>query len=213
MSYQLFTDGGSIDHKIASSACILTHPDLEQPIRLMSFLGLGTNNEAELFSVLMGFALVVGRKESGPIDDVLWVADSEYSLKGLTQYIHGWLRNGWRTANKSPVKNQGLWRAIYGLSRNFKLKTEHVRGHTGHPENELCDYAVNWIRQEYAADPAVLDRGSVVLSFGDEDQSWLVLDGQELLVDLREGLEPEGVGEKMREKIGGILRLALLAQD
>lgn len=197
MSYQLFTDGGSIEHRIASAACILTHPSLEQPIRAVSFLGLGTNNEAELFSVLMGFALVVARNQSGVKDDVLWVADSEYSLKGLTEYIHGWLSNGWRTASKQPVKNQGLWRAIYSLCQGMNLKTEHVRGHSGHPENELCDYAVNWIRNQYAMDPAILDRGTVAIDTGHEDQEWRVLDGQDLLVELREGFEPEKIATNL----------------
>jgi ribonuclease HI len=207
VSYQLFTDGGSIDHKIASAACILTHPDLDQPIRLVSYLGFGTNNEAELFGVLMGFALVVARNKSGERDDLLWVADSDYSLKGLTEYIHGWIRNGWKTSSKSPVKNQGLWKAIYSLSRKLNLKTLHVRGHTGHPENELCDYAVNWIRNQKAIDPAVLELDSVVIDVGNEDQEWRVFDGQDWMIELREGISPEKIGERM------ILRLASLAQD
>jgi len=70
------------------------------------------------------------------------VSDSEYVLRGLTEWMAGWIRNGWRRgskANAPPVKNDDLWKELHDLTKRHHMTYEHVRGHTGHPENERCD--------------------------------------------------------------------------
>lgn len=65
--------------------------------------------------------------------------DSRYVMDGLTKWIHGWRRNGWRTADKKPVKNAELWQALLAASERHRVEWEWVKGHAGHPENERAD--------------------------------------------------------------------------
>ena len=65
--------------------------------------------------------------------------DSKYVMDGLTRWIHGWRRNGWRTADKKPVKNAELWVELFDLTQKHSIEWEWVKGHAGHPENERAD--------------------------------------------------------------------------
>jgi len=60
-------------------------------------------------------------------------------LKGLSEWMAGWKRKGWKTATKAPVKNADLWKKLDALAQTHKLDFHWVRGHQGHPENERCD--------------------------------------------------------------------------
>ena len=92
-----------------------------------------TNNQMELQALIEGLRAI-------PSDATVHVVtDSEYVVKGATQWMRGWIRNGWKTAAKKPVKNQEQWEAIHQLLQNRKYTFEWVRGHAGHAENELCD--------------------------------------------------------------------------
>jgi ribonuclease HI len=62
--------------------------------------------------------------------------DSEYVMKGITQWIHGWKRKGWRTAAGQPVKNADLWQRLDAARQRHQVDWRWVRGHAGHPENE-----------------------------------------------------------------------------
>ena len=67
------------------------------------------------------------------------ITDSAYVKNGVTTWIHGWKRNGWRTANKKPVKNVELWQRIDEAQVRHVVSWEWVKGHAGHPENERAD--------------------------------------------------------------------------
>lgn len=152
--YTVYSDGGSIAGEKGSSACIVDDVARNLRIKFVVHLGSATNNEAEITASLLGLSLLRARV-SPEGKTIRLVADSEYFLKGATQYITSWQKKGWKTASREPVKNQGLWRTFLLLTRNCKLIAEHVRGHAGHPENEACDLACNWIRDhvdELAAD-------------------------------------------------------------
>jgi ribonuclease HI len=92
-----------------------------------------TNNQMELQALIEGLKRVPGGT------NVRVVTDSEYVAKGVSQWLRGWVRNGWKTAAKKPVKNQELWQEIHSLMALRPLKMEWVRGHAGHDENERCD--------------------------------------------------------------------------
>lgn len=92
-----------------------------------------TNNQMELQ------ALIEGLKQAPPEGELKIVTDSEYVAKGVTQWMKGWIKNGWKTAAKKPVKNQEFWMEINQLLQGRKYSFEWVRGHSGHPENERCD--------------------------------------------------------------------------
>jgi ribonuclease HI len=65
--------------------------------------------------------------------------DSQYLRQGITSWIRGWKRNGWKTADRKPVKNVDLWQALDGLIANHKVDWRWVRGHAGHDLNERAD--------------------------------------------------------------------------
>src|SRR5690606_29088773 len=112
-----------------------------------------------------------------------WVCDSQYVLQSATQYIFNWQKNGWKTSTKEPVKNQGLWRAYLHLVKGFKVTPEHVRGHTGHPENEACDLATNWLR----VNADLLDERGESFEEEIDGATWLVFDAREWIADFRAG--------------------------
>ncbi len=70
---------------------------------------------------------------------VTLVTDSAYVKNGVTGWIHGWKRNGWKTAAKKPVKNEDLWKRLDAAQARHDVRWEWVKGHAGHPENERAD--------------------------------------------------------------------------
>lgn len=92
-----------------------------------------TNNRMELMAAIM--ALETLRQPS----TITIVTDSAYVKNGVTGWIHGWKRNGWRTANKKPVKNVELWQRLDAAQARHQVSWEWVKGHAGHPENERAD--------------------------------------------------------------------------
>jgi ribonuclease HI len=65
--------------------------------------------------------------------------DSQYVQKGISEWIHGWKRRGWKTADKKPVKNEDLWRRLDTLASGHEVEWHWVKGHAGHVENERAD--------------------------------------------------------------------------
>ena len=100
---------------------------------LSGFENETTNNKMELS------ALIAALKDVAPGTPVKIVTDSEYVVKGATVWVKGWIRNGWKTASKTPVKNQELWQELHALLQMRPHSLHWVKGHAGHPENERCD--------------------------------------------------------------------------
>jgi len=92
-----------------------------------------TNNRMELTAAIMAFKTL-----TRPCN-VLLVTDSTYVKDGITEWIHEWKQNGWRTANKKPVKNADLWKSLEEAMEPHSVEWQWVRGHAGHPENERAD--------------------------------------------------------------------------
>jgi len=69
--------------------------------------------------------------------------DSEYVMKGITEWLAAWKRRGWKTADRKPVKNADLWRELDELAGRHEIRWHWVRGHSGHPENERADALAN----------------------------------------------------------------------
>ena len=92
-----------------------------------------TNNRMELMGAIS--ALEALKKPS----DVALYTDSNYMRDGITKWIHGWKRNGWRTADKKPVKNAELWQRLDAAVRRHTVAWHWVRGHAGNAENERAD--------------------------------------------------------------------------
>jgi ribonuclease HI len=92
-----------------------------------------TNNRMELLAAIRGLQAL-----TRPCHVTL-VTDSAYVKNGITQWIHGWKRNGWRTADKKPVKNADLWQELIDASARHRIEWTWVKGHAGDPDNERAD--------------------------------------------------------------------------
>ncbi len=88
-------------------------------------------------------AAVVALKQLKEPSEVELTSDSQYLVKGMTEWIKGWIRKGWVTASKQPVKNKDIWIELNQLNNTHKITWLWVRGHTGHAENERCDQLAN----------------------------------------------------------------------
>ena len=94
---------------------------------------LTTNNRMELMAAIEALKAL-----KRPCHVQLWT-DSNYVRDGITKWIHGWRRNGWKTADKKPVKNAELWQALLEVTEAHRIDWHWVKGHAGHPENERAD--------------------------------------------------------------------------
>jgi ribonuclease HI len=92
-----------------------------------------TNNRMEMTAALQGL-----RALKNPCRVDLYT-DSQYLRDGITKWIVGWKKNGWKTADKKPVKNDDLWRDLDDLTQMHDIRWHWVKGHNGHPENERVD--------------------------------------------------------------------------
>ena len=96
-----------------------------------------TNNIMELTAVIKGLETL---KEQC---HVVLTTDSNYVKDGITEWIKVWKSNGWKTANKQPVKNQELWKRLDNISVKHIVEWKWVKGHSGHPGNEHADKLAN----------------------------------------------------------------------
>ncbi|MEG3150225.1 ribonuclease HI [Sphingomonas sp. ZT3P38] len=94
---------------------------------------LTTNNRMELTAAIEGLNAL-----KRPCHVVL-STDSRYVMDGLTKWIKGWQKNGWKTAAKQPVKNADLWQALLDAAKPHRIQWVWVKGHNGHPDNERAD--------------------------------------------------------------------------
>jgi len=92
-----------------------------------------TNNRMELMAAIEGLKVL-----KRPCRVIL-STDSRYVMDGLTKWIKGWQKNGWKTAAKQPVKNAELWQELLAAAKPHRIEWVWVKGHAGHPDNERAD--------------------------------------------------------------------------
>ncbi|MDA9207888.1 ribonuclease HI [Octadecabacter sp.] len=92
-----------------------------------------TNNRMELLAAITSLETLAGPST------ITIVTDSSYVKDGITKWIFGWKKKGWKTANKKPVKNEELWKRLDAATQRHDVTWEWVKGHAGHPENERAD--------------------------------------------------------------------------
>jgi len=96
-----------------------------------------TNNRMEMMAIIQALEAL-----KRPVS-IRVVTDSQYLRQGVTQWMSNWKRNGWRTTNKQPVKNQDLWERLDRALAAHRVEWHWVKGHAGHPENERADALAN----------------------------------------------------------------------
>ncbi|MBK8536525.1 MAG: ribonuclease HI [Candidatus Competibacteraceae bacterium] len=94
---------------------------------------VSTNNRMEMLAVINGLEAL-----EQPMR-VRICTDSQYVMKGMTEWLAGWKRRGWKTADRQPVKNMDLWQRMEVALAPHQVEWQWVRGHSGHPENERVD--------------------------------------------------------------------------
>ena len=88
-------------------------------------------------------AAIVALNELKEPCEVRLLTDSQYVVKGMTKWIHLWIKKNWLTSSRQPVKNQSLWKELLRLDQKHKVSWHWIKGHAGHPENERCDKLAN----------------------------------------------------------------------
>ncbi|OBX11577.1 ribonuclease HI [Gallibacterium genomosp. 3] len=145
---EIFTDGSCLGNPGAGGIGVVLRYKQHQK-QLSAGYHLTTNNRMELLAAITALNTL---KE--PCEVTLY-SDSQYLRKGITEWIMLWKRNQWRTSQKKAVKNQDLWIALDQAIQRHHITWHWVKGHAGHPENELCDT----LAREAASHPSQPDIG------------------------------------------------------
>jgi ribonuclease HI len=137
---RIYTDGGCSGNPGPGAwAYILLEP--EGQIRDARFVAETTNNRMELQAVIEALRAVRQRPDLASAEIQLFT-DSQYVKNGISEWIHNWVRNGWKTRSTKPVKNQDLWKTLLDLSRSMNVRWRWLQGHAGDRYNEACDRLV-----------------------------------------------------------------------
>lgn len=108
----------------------------EKVVELGGRMDHATNNIMELTAPVKALEYIGKHKIEGVIEIH---SDSKYVITGINEWIHNWIKNGWRTASKKPVLNQELWQDLHSLNTEFKPRWHYVEGHSGHKWNDRVD--------------------------------------------------------------------------
>jgi ribonuclease HI len=130
----LFTDGACLGNPGPGGwAYILEHPATGKRCEQAGGEECTTNNRMELTAVIEGLSALHNPSA------VRLCSDSQYVLKGLSEWMPQWKKRNWRKADRRPVLNAELWQRLDEMIHRHRLEFDWVRGHSGHPENERCD--------------------------------------------------------------------------
>ncbi|MBD1391183.1 ribonuclease HI [Neiella sp. HB171785] len=145
---EIFTDGSCLGNPGPGGyGALLRYGQHEKELSGGYFLT--TNNRMELLAAIEGL-----RALTSPCQVTL-TTDSQYVKQGIESWIAGWKRKGWKTSNKTPVKNIDLWQALDAETQRHQIDWRWVKGHAGHDENERVDD----LAREAAQAPTMEDQG------------------------------------------------------
>ena len=132
----IYTDGACVGNPGPGGWAALLVSDGQQR-EISGYETATTNNRMELQAALEALKALPERSE------VDLHTDSQYVRNGMTSWLAKWERNGWRTADRKPVKNVDLWQELVRAADGHVVRWHWVRGHDGQPENERCDWLAN----------------------------------------------------------------------
>ena len=137
---EIWTDGGCLGNPGPGGWAFVVCSE-QGNVERSGFEESTTNNRMELTAVREALRMISAQPplKGRPIT---LRTDSQYVQKGITQWIHTWAQNGWKTSAKKPVKNSELWLALWDLSRGLPISWVWVMGHAGDEMNERCDRLV-----------------------------------------------------------------------
>ena len=129
----IYTDGAVTKAGSGGWAYVVVEDDKQVLARSGQMDG-STNNTMELMGPIMALSDIENCDEPITI-----ISDSQYVVQGITTWIIGWMNNGWIGSNNTPVKNKELWKRLWDLKKQYKVKFEWVKGHAGNQFNEIAD--------------------------------------------------------------------------
>ncbi|MDC7249911.1 MAG: ribonuclease HI [Sphaerochaetaceae bacterium] len=135
----IYTDGGCKGNPGVGAWAFVMYRNDQLITEQSSGVVYTTNNQMELTAVIVALrsCLKVNPKK------IIVNTDSQYVKNGITTWVHNWKKNGWKTANKKPVKNKELWVELDQLNSKLNVTYQWVKGHAGIDLNERCDTLVN----------------------------------------------------------------------
>ena len=132
----IYTDGAcSGNPGPGGYAALIIYGDLEE--KISGYDPETTNNRMEMMAVIKALNSIKGRINEDTIVKI--ISDSEYVVKGLQEWLPGWKKRGWKTADRKAVKNQDLWKELDSLVSEFRIELIKVKGHSGDVYNERVD--------------------------------------------------------------------------
>ena len=138
----IYTDGACSGNPGPGGwGCVILEGEPDNPSKEIEMSGgekSTTNNRMELMAAIQSLSRVAQDSEMA-VNEVTLITDSQYVKNGITQWIFNWKKNGWKTANKQPAKNQDLWIKLDELTHTLNIKWDWVKGHAGNKYNEICD--------------------------------------------------------------------------
>ena len=135
----IYTDGGCKGNPGVGAWAFVMYSGNQFITEQSAGLKYTTNNQMELTAVIVALKTCL---TTNPKKIVLHT-DSQYVKNGITTWVHNWKKNGWKTANKKPVKNKELWVELDALNSKLNVEYKWVKGHAGIELNERCDTLVN----------------------------------------------------------------------
>ena len=139
----IYTDGGCIGNPGRGAWAFALYDTQTRAVmhQQSGYSAHTTNNQMELMAVIS--ALEYCRDAVMPPQPLAIYTDSQYVMKGITEWIKVWIAHNWRKKDRKPLKNIELWQNLHRLSQRDGLVWHWVRGHAGHPMNELCHSLVH----------------------------------------------------------------------
>lgn len=159
---RVYTDGSCLGNPGAGGYGVVMHVEPHEGEKCMELsmgFKLTTNNRMELLAAIVALEKVheMALAYNTNIPCTI-ITDSQYVKKGITEWIGGWVKNGWKTSTRKPVKNADLWKRLHSITKLTNPGWEWVRGHSGNQYNERCDELANVAAR---AEVLLIDEGYV----------------------------------------------------
>lgn len=143
---EIYTDGSSCGNRVGPGGWSYVVVKKGRIVfQLSGGLEVATNNQMELMGPINALKYLHMRE----LTNAAIYTDSQYVQKGITEWIHGWRRNGWKSASGEAVKNQDLWKTLHALRQGLSIEWNWVRGHNGNTYNEVADTLAKAAKEKY----------------------------------------------------------------